>query len=275
MLNDGRFTSPVVSCEWLQKNHTLEHLIILDASVKKTDVPASEDYMPNSRYFDIKEKFSDTKDEFPNAFPSEEQFQYEAQQLGINENSLIVVYDDLGIYWSPRVWWLFKSFGFETIAVLDGGLPEWKRLNYETVASLTSKTWDIGNFKANYQPDKMRFFHHILEIARDENCGILDARSEERFKGIAPEPRAGLRSGTIPNSANLPYTKLLNGHCLKPKAELKSIFDAYNIGDKAITFSCGSGITACILALAADILDYKNMSVYDGSWTEYGTLTYE
>lgn len=275
MLNDGRFTSPIVSCEWLNEHRNLKHLVILDASVRKTDADASEGYIPNSRHFDIKERFSDSNDAFPNAFPSQEQFQYEARQLGINSNSLIVVYDNVGVYWSPRAWWLFKSFGFENVAVLDGGLPEWKRLNLESVASLAPKIWDKGNFKADYQPDKMRFFHHILEISKDETCSILDARSEERFKGIVPEPRVGLRSGTIPNSANLPYTNVLNGHCLKSEAELKLIFDAFSIEDKALTFSCGSGITACILALAAEIAGCKKLSVYDGSWTEYGTLTHE
>ncbi|MCD2258965.1 sulfurtransferase [Psychroserpens luteolus] len=273
MPNASRLVSTIVSCEWLFQNQHIEELVILDARVLKADDFTSQTYIPNSRYFDIKGKFSDQDDEFPNAFPSQEQFEREARNLGINNNSLIVVYDDKGIYWSPRVWWLFKSFGFNNIAVLDGGLPEWERHNYNTINSLAISHWEEGDFKAKFQQDKMRFFHHILNIARDENCGILDARSEDRFKGIAPEPRIGLRSGTIPNSGNLPYTKLLNGNCLRPEEELKAIFKSFDIANRSLTFSCGSGITACILALAADISGYQNISVYDGSWTEFGTLT--
>ncbi|MEH6536001.1 MAG: sulfurtransferase [Psychroserpens sp.] len=273
MLNNGRLVSPIVSCNWLNDNRNLEHVIILDARVKTTNVLTSEDYIPNSRYFDNKGKFSAINADFPNTIPSQDQFQYEAQQLGISKDSVIVVYDDKGLYWSPRVWWLFKTFGYDNVAVLDGGLPEWKRLNYETVSSLTTPTWKLGNFSAAYQPDHMRFFNHIAEISKNEHCILLDARSEERFKGLVPEPRVGLRSGTIPNSENLPYTNLLSGNCLKSKEELKSIFNTFKIEDKSLTFSCGSGITACILALAADILDYKKIAVYDGSWTEFGTLT--
>ncbi|WP_299335133.1 sulfurtransferase [uncultured Psychroserpens sp.] len=274
MPNINQLVSTVVSCHWLYKNRHLDDLVILDASVKKDKSDPSV-YIPNSRYFDIKGKFSDTTDEFPNAFPSIDQFQSEARKLGINNNSIIVVYDDKGIYWSPRVWWLFKCYGFDNIAVLDGGLPEWQRLDFQTVSDLSINTWQIGDFTAHFQSDKIRFFHHILDIARDKHCTILDARSTERFQGIVPEPRAGLRSGTIPNSSNLPYTELLDGYCLKSTEELRTIFDTFELQDKALTFSCGSGITACILALAAEILNYENLSVYDGSWTEFGTLTYE
>ena len=130
-----------------------------------------------------------------------------------------------------------------------------------------------GDFSATYDTAKMCYFDDIIEVAKDKHILILDARSEERFKGLAPEPRKGLRSGTIPNSENLPYTDLLSGHCLKSKQELKTIFKTFIIGEKSLTFSCGSGITACILALAAEISDYKQITVYDGSWTEFGTLT--
>ncbi|MBR9845838.1 MAG: sulfurtransferase [Algicola sp.] len=270
MPNGNPLVSTIVSCKWLYDNRHLEHLIILDASEHAS---ASEEHIPNSRYIDLKEKFSDTKAKFPNTIPSQHQFQEEAQQLGINDNSIIVVYDNKGIYWSPRVWWLFKAFGFKTIAVLDGGLPEWKRLGYETVASERENNWTTGHFSAVYDASKMCYFDDISELSKNEKVKILDARSEARFKCVAPEPRIGLRSGTIPNSENLPYTILLDGHCLKPKQELKRVFDTYKIEKKSLTFSCGSGITACILALAAEILDYKYISVYDGSWTEYGTLT--
>nr|WP_321225977.1 sulfurtransferase [uncultured Psychroserpens sp.] len=268
--------SQIVSVKWLHDNLDNEKLVILDATIRKVSDSisfSSEGWIPKTRYFDLKGKFSDTEAEFPTTVPSAEQFQQEARTLGINQDSIIVVYDTKGIYSSARVWWLFKAFGFDNVAVLDGGLPEWKKLNYKTVTSLETLNWSAGNFVANYHPEYMRFFNHISEISNNKDCLILDARSQDRFKSKVAEPREGLRSGTIPNSENLPYTDLLNGNCLKSKEELESIFNTFKIEDKSLTFSCGSGITACILALAATILDYKNISVYDGSWTEYGTLT--
>lgn len=272
MLKTSPLVSTTVSCHWLFENQDLEHLIILDAS-ELSNLSEDHDYIPNSRYFDIKGKFSAVNADFPNTIPSEQQFQDEARQLGINEDSVIIVYDDKGVYWSARVWWLFKTFGFENVAVLDGGLPEWKRLGYKTSPSLLENNWKTGNFSAVYDASKMCYFNDILEHSKNDKVKILDARSEARFKCLVPEPRKGLRRGTIPNSENLPYTNLLNGHVLKSKQELKAMFNSFNLGDKSLIFSCGSGITACILVLAAEISDYKKLTVYDGSWTEYGTLT--
>ncbi|WP_460218983.1 sulfurtransferase [Psychroserpens sp. MEBiC05023] len=272
MHRDGSFLPLIVSCEWLYNNQNLERLIILDTSVK-TEKSSGEDFIPNSRFFDIKGKFSDINAPFPNTIPSQKQFQDEARALGIDMDSLIVVYDDKGMYWSPRVRWLFKAFGFNNVAVLDGGLPKWKQSNYEIVHHLdVVDWWSRGNFIAAYQGGKMSYFDDIIDWSNNEDVIILDARSEDRFNCLAPEPRIGLRSGNIPNSKSLPYTRVLNGYCFKTKDELKNIFKSFEIGDKLLTFTCGSGITACIIALAAEISDYKKMSVYDGSWTEYGTL---
>ncbi|MFT5847006.1 sulfurtransferase [Psychroserpens sp.] len=268
--------SRLVSVEWLHENLKNDNLVILDATIRKVSksvIFSSEKWIPKTRYFDLKGKFSDTEAEFPTTLPSIDQFQKEARALGVNQDSIIVVYDTKGIYSSPRVWWLFKTFGFENVAVLDGGLPEWKQLNYKTVTSLDTPSWSDGDFIASYKPQNIRFFNAISEISTDEDCLILDARSAQRFQGEIEEPRAGLRSGTIPNSENLPYTDLLDRYCLKSKEDLKSIFNTFKLENKSLTFSCGSGITACILALAADILNYNELSVYDGSWTEYGTLT--
>jgi thiosulfate/3-mercaptopyruvate sulfurtransferase len=272
----GSDKTQIVSAEWLYENLDNDKLFVLDATIKKVSDStsfSSEEWIPKTRYFDLKGKFSETEAEFPTTLPTQEQFQREARDLGVNRNSTIVVYDTKGIYSSARVWWLFRTFGFENVSVLDGGLPEWKRLNYKVITSLGTPNWNVGNFSAVYHPKNMCFFEAITEISTNKKCLILDARSAERFQSIVPEPRVGLRRGTIPNSENLPYTNLLNGNCLKSKEELKSIFNIFKIEDKSLTFTCGSGITACILALAAHILDYKEITVYDGSWTEYGTLT--
>lgn len=276
MSSELNFTSPLVSVEWLNENLNTENLIILDASIPKVTSNASDEnnqQIPSARFFDLKNRFSDVSVIFPNTCPSAEQFQKEARLLGINNNSLIVVYDDLGIYSAPRTWWLFKTFGFKNVAVLDGGLPAWIANGYDVVEKENFNAIE-GNFVAKTNSNVMYFFEDIQKITLDNTCQIIDARSKNRFLGLEPEPRKGLRSGQIPNSKNLFYKNLLkeNGLMKSPK-QLKEIFNNYLIPEKQAVFSCGSGITACILALGAELAGYTNLCVYDGSWTEYGSLT--
>jgi thiosulfate/3-mercaptopyruvate sulfurtransferase len=271
MLTINNFKPPLVSVEWLNKNIDASNLILLDATINKVidDVSIR---IPKARFFDIKQKFSDVAAPFPSTSPSREQFEKEARKLGINTDSILVVYDDKGIYSSARVWWLFKTFGFNTIAVLDGGLPEWKNQNFKVV-NYNHETYSLGDFEAEYHPDLMTDFKGIRAFSNDSETLVIDARSEDRFKCLVDEPRAGLRRGTIPNSKNLPYTSLLNGYKLKSKEELSIIFNNLVEDKPKIVFSCGSGNTACILALAATLCNFNNLIVYDGSWTEYGSLT--
>lgn len=277
MENDSQF-GPLVSVEWLHNHLNDNNLIIFDASMDKVtinDNSPEELQIPNAQFFDIKHVFSDTSKPFPNTIPSEAQFTKEAQKLGVDSDSKIVVYDDKGIYSSARVWYLFKAFGFNNIAVLDGGLPEWKEANYPLEAKQEYNK-PKGNFEAKYNPETFKFFDDIQESSKNLNLLIIDARSENRFKGLVPEPRKGLRSGIIPNSVNIPFSRLLeNGHRFKKKEYIKKEFDAMNAHGKHLVFSCGSGITACVLALGAELIGKTNTSVYDGSWTEYGTLTTE
>ncbi|WP_242204288.1 sulfurtransferase [Aestuariivivens insulae] len=261
---------PIVSVGWLYDNRSAENLVILDGTMNKV-FDASQNQIVNARYFDIKNKFSNTSDPFPNAFPSTEQFEREARALGIKNDSAIVVYDDQGIYSSARVWWLFKTFGYHSVAVLSGGFPAWQESGYpiEPMKPYQGKT---GNFKANLQLGTMKFFNDVKYISKDQSHKIIDARSAARFNSEEPEPRAGLRSGTIPNSVNLPFKKLLDNGLLKPKEDLQGLFSELADTNEPLVFSCGSGITACILALGAEISGYKHISVYDGSWTEWGTL---
>lgn len=261
---------PIVSVEWLHNRMNADNLVILDGTINKV-FDASQSQIPNSRFFDIKHKFSDTTNAFPSAFPSAEQFQREARTLGININSAIVVYDDKGIYSSARVWWLFKAFGHNNIAVLNGGFPAWLNAGYPT-QSMTFYEGNQGNFTANLQPETMKFFNDVVDISKNNTHKIVDARSAGRFNSVEPEPRAGLRMGTIPNSVNLPFEDLLADGLLRPKADLEVRFRKVAHTEDDIVFSCGSGITACVLALGAEISGYKNISVYDGSWTEWGTL---
>ncbi|MDY7393814.1 sulfurtransferase [Aureibaculum sp. 2210JD6-5] len=271
-----QITKPLVSVEWLYKNRLAPNLVILDATIPKVGQKETElsrnDGIENVRFFDIKNVFSNNKAPFPNTLVSPKIFEIEARKLGINKNSAIVVYDQHGIYSSPRAWWLFKTMGHKNIAVLDGGLPAWKNAGYPC-EKIKAYKGELGNFKSNYQPSYIYDYRKVLDAISDNNKLILDARSDDRFKGLRPEPRAGLRSGHIPNSKNLPYNKLLNDEKMLPKKDLTRKFDSLITGRKPqIIFSCGSGITACILALGAEVAGYKNLAVYDGSWTEWGSL---
>lgn len=267
--------SPLVTVDWLYKHLEAENLVILDATIPKfvrTSIEDNLGYIPNSLFFDIKKKFSNISADFPNTIPTSKQFQSEARELGINSNSCIIVYDAHGIYSSPRAWWLFKYFGHTNIAVLDGGLPEWMSKKYATQKKYSSPQAK-GDFIADIKEELFTNFSGVNRFSKIEDTLIFDARSFERFRGEVPEPRKGLRSGIIPNSVNLPYTKLLNGHTLKSEEELKSVFETFANNRERFVFSCGSGVTACNLALGASVVGYKNLVVYDGSWTEYGTLT--
>lgn len=263
--------SNLVSVDWLNENKDVVNLIVLDATINKlTD--SNSVRIAKARFFDIKQKFSNISAIFPSTLPSKEQFKKEARLLGINQNSIIVIYDDKGIYSSARAWWLFKTFGFKNVAVLDGGMPEWQLKGFE-IEKYIDETYPQGNFEAVCNSELMTDFKGVNAYSQNSEALIIDARSEARFACLVDEPREGLRRGTIPNSVNLPYTYLFNGNILKSKAELSVIFNNLVEDKTKLVFSCGSGITACILALAASLCDYKNLVVYDGSWTEYGTLT--
>ncbi len=263
--------SPIISVEWLNSHLYAADLVVLDGTINK-EFDSLQQQIPSSRIFDIKNKFSDISNEFPSAFPSSKQFQKEARALGINNDSAIVVSDDKGIYSSARVWWMFKAFGFNNVAILNGGFPAWIKAGYST-ETMSLYSGDKGNFTANSQPNRVRFFEDVKTASENKTHIIIDARSSERFNCEIPEPREGLRMGTIPNSKNLPFTNFLEDGFFKPKVDLEKALYMHADKNDPIIFSCGSGITACILALGAEISGYKNVSVYDGSWTEWGSLT--
>lgn len=268
--------NPIVTVAWLKDNLDAPGVVILNATIPNSseisDIETGERLIPHTRFFDIKNKFSDVSASFPSTFPSVGQFEQEAQLLGINKDSTIVVYDDKGIYSSARAWWLFRAFGHPNVVVLDGGLPEWRKCN-ATTEPYQPYNGKKGDFRAVLDKNHMTFFEDIKATSQNKSELIIDARNEKRFKCLVDEPKAGLRRGTIPNSINLPFENLLQGNCLKTTDELKQIFNAVAKPSDNIIFSCGSGITACILALGATLVGYNNLSVYDGSWTEYGSLT--
>ena len=200
--------------------------------------------------------------------PSPEYFSKEVQKLGINNESTIVIYDHYGIYSSPRAWWLFKVMGHKNVAVLNGGFPAWNKVQLP-IDDKKSYDGPLGNFKANFQSHLISNADDVLKSLQQDDISILDARSAGRFNGTEPEPRAHLRGGHIPGSGNLPIAKIIKDGKMLSTAELKEIYTGFDLKEKLI-LSCGSGITACVIALGAEMAGHHNKSVYDGSWTEWG-----
>jgi len=264
----------IVSSQWLKSHLNDENIVILDATQEEKRLKVFSKFqnlqIKGSRYFDIKNDFSDTSSRFPNTFPREVQFEKSCRKLGINTNSIIVVYDALGVFSSPRVWWLFKTFGHEQIYVLDGGLPDWVRNGFLTEL-FQKNNFKKGNFKAKLNSGNIWFFKDIKTNVKNNKALVLDARSKERFQSLVAETREDLRSGNIPNSVNLPYTDVLNNGKFKSKTALEEIFATFD-QSKSFVFSCGSGITACILLMANELIYDNKKVIYDGSWTEFGTL---
>ncbi|MFV0171565.1 sulfurtransferase [Empedobacter falsenii] len=266
------FNSPIISTQELHDKLHLKNLIILDCTIDKVGKSIKDQELkliPNSIFFDLEGKFSDHSSQFPHTLVDEEIFTKEAQNLGINQDSIIVCYDRWGVYSSPRVWWMFKAMGYNEIYVLDGGLPVWIDNNFVTTSIYFQSTVK-GNFIADFQFNWFADTQVMLNAINDDSKMILDARSEGRFKGTSPEPRQGLRSGHIPTSKNLFFENVLADTTYKSKEELKAIFEKLTDSSKENIFTCGSGITASILALASTIAGYENIKVYDGSWSEWG-----
>jgi len=267
--------SELVSVEWLKENIDNQDLVLLDVSIKKVTGSKSSEFdsvtIENARYFDLKGKFTDKSSPFPNTFPSPIQFETECQKLGINSNSKIVVFDNLGIYSSPRVWWMFKTMGHEDVHVLNGGLPEWIKKGYK-VKEKKTELYESGNFKAHLQKQNVKYYQDILDNVTSKSFTVVDARSEGRFKGIDEEPRKHLKSGSIPNSINIPYQEVLDNGKFKSEKELRELFQDKTFETDELVYSCGSGLTACIVMLASEIVFKKGRNVYDGSWSEWAEL---
>ena len=268
--------SSVVSTGWLDNEMGASDLVLLDSSVPPV-VPGyfsiNRDgefaVIPGAQRFDYDQVVCKPNTTLPHMLPEPELFEEEVRKLGINNTSTVIVYDDVGLYASPRAWWMFKAMGHDKVAVLDGGLPKWLSEKKEVSEKFSEPS--PGNFVAELDESLFCDFEVVLQGLDRPNCAVLDARSEFRFKGLESEPRPGVRSGHMPNAINLPFSKVLNGGLLKSEQELREIFASLvSENQEKIITSCGSGITACILTLAADVAGFRDLSVYDGSWAEWG-----
>ncbi|AVI62119.1 sulfurtransferase [Halomonas sp. GFAJ-1] len=273
--------SPLVTTQWLQDNLNNERLVLIDASMatvigKEPIVYDRPIWIPGSRQIDLEGVLCDTESSQTHAFPTEEQVTKEAQRLGITAESLVVLYDNQGIYSAPRAWWIFRAMGVQHVFVLDGGLPQWLAEKRDVVSTIAETTATPSQFVANLDHRWVRNSAYVLQHLDDSQVTVVDARSRSRFLAQVPEPRPGVRSGHIPNSHNLPFTEVLEGHRFKPVSELKALFvtlapPLHSNSEPQLVFSCGSGITACIILLAAELAGYHQLSLYDGSWADWGS----
>lgn len=265
----------LVSTEWLAEHLKDPDLRILDASwyLPEAGRNARQEYdeghIPGARFFDIDE-ISDSRSDLPHMAPRSEKFTSRMRALGVGDGHQVVVYDGAGLLSAPRVWWLFRLMGQQNVAVLDGGLPKWKAEGHE-IEDMPPIVRD-RHITVRFQNHLVRDVTQVSAASKIKDHAIVDARAGNRFRGEAPEPREGLRAGHIPGSRSLPYTELLNDDkTMKSPDECRQIFEAAGVDlDKPIITSCGSGVTAAVLALALERMGHKHWSLYDGSWAEWG-----
>ncbi|NQY64093.1 MAG: sulfurtransferase [Alteromonadaceae bacterium] len=268
-----------------QQLHAILHtgdLVVLDASIGpvgkmvKPNQVWPNTIIPTAKFFDLEGNFSDLISEFSHTMPSAEQFIEEARQLGINNTSQIVVYDCYGIFSSARAWWMFKAMGHKHVAVLQGGLPQWITQGYKIEqAQECSGHKSIvkpGNFEGKYHKQYFSDKFDVQAALAAKQSAVIDARAMLRFYGQMAEPRKGIRSGHMPGAINLPYTELLLSGRFVSREQLVDLFSGKVNSADSLIMTCGSGVTACVLALAADLCGYRSISVYDGSWSEWGKL---
>ncbi|MBS0361151.1 MAG: 3-mercaptopyruvate sulfurtransferase [Proteobacteria bacterium] len=266
----------LVSTEWLAAHLADSNLVILDgswhlpASGRHGSAEYETAHIPGALFFDI-DAVADTGDPLPHMLPTPEHFAAMVGAMGIGDGDRIVVYDSLGLFSAPRVWWTFKVMGARDVVILDGGLPKWQAEG-RPVESGPARQRPARVFHPRFDPDAVR---NLAAVRANLDTGafqLVDARPAARFRGEAPEPRAGLRSGHMPGALNLPWSGLINPDgTMKSGGELRAAFLAADVDlDGPIVTSCGSGVSAALLALALARLGREDVAVYDGSWTEWG-----
>ncbi|MDC0658655.1 3-mercaptopyruvate sulfurtransferase [Leisingera sp. SS27] len=267
----------LVSTDWLAAHLKDPDLRVLDASwyLPQQERDAKAEYeaahIPGARFFDIDE-ISDNRSDLPHMVPPVEKFMSKLRAMGVGDGHQVVVYDGAGLFSAARVWWLFRLMGQTNVAVLDGGFPKWQAEGHP-VEDLPPVIRD-RHMTVRVQNHMVRDVTQVSAAAKLGDHEIIDARSAERFRGDAPEPREGLRAGHIPGSRNVPFGQVLNDDgTMKDAAGIRAAFEAAgaDLSKPAIT-SCGSGVTAAILSLALERIGKADHSLYDGSWVEWGAF---
>ena len=266
----------IVGTDWLDAHLHDADVRIVDATFLLPPTPrdARAEYaaahIPGAVFFDI-EGISDHSTALPHMLPSAEAFAVAVGALGIGNAHHVVLYDNATMAGAARVWWTFRAFGHARVSVLDGGLPKWRREGRALTAIPTAVS--ALPFRATLQPARVRSRADILANLAAPSAWVVDARSAGRFAGRDPEPRPGLRGGHIPGALNVPFGSLLDSatQTYLPREQLRAVFAAAGLPEDApVITSCGSGVTASVLALALHHIGRGDVAVYDGSWAEWG-----
>src|SRR5437868_3121519 len=249
----------LVSTDWLNRRLDEPNVIVLDGSYylanAKRDAGAEylAGHIPGARRFDV-DAISDHSNPLPHMLPSPEQFARDVGALGIGDGITIVLYDGLGLYGAARVWWTFRVFGSENVRVLDGGMPKWKAEG-RPLETGPAKPRAPKTFTPKFNRAMVASIDDVQKVLLAKTAQVVDARAADRFRGEAPEPRAGLRGGHMPGSFNVPFAEVLHNGRLKSHDEIAAAFKQAGVDlDKPVVTSCGSGVTAAILTFAADAL---------------------
>lgn len=267
----------IVSTDWLEEHLEAPDIRIIDSSwyfpheKRNAEQEFMESHIPGACFFDI-DKIKDDQTDLPHMLPPSEMFNSTMRKLGVGDGHKVVIYDGFGMRSAARLWWMFKVFGYSDVVVLDGGFPKWIKEDRLITADLTAR--EIRHLTIFEDKSIVVDSDDVLRATKLNHCSIIDARSEGRFLGKEPEPRSGLRSGSIESSINVPYETLLNDDfTFKKKKEILDIFSQKGVVfNNYIITTCGSGVTAAVLYLALDEIGCTKISLYDGSWAEWGKI---
>lgn len=271
-------TDALVTTAWLADHLDDPTVVVLDGTYhlptagRDADAEFPEGHIPGAQRFDI-DKVCDPDDPLPHMVPTAEAFAAAAAALGISNDAMVVVYDVYGLQSAARTWWMFRLFGHDKVAVLDGGMPKWTAEG-RALETGAAKARPAADFRATLRPELVKSRADVLAAVADDGVQIVDARPAGRFTGDEPEPRPGMRSGHIPGSRSIPVGTLLaqdTKEVLAPEALAARFSEAGLDPAKPTISSCGSGVTACVIALAAHRLGHPDMAVYDGSWSDWGS----
>lgn len=267
--------SPFVTTDWLAAHLDDPQVVVLDGSWHMPNAArnAQADYLaghiPGAVFFDI-DGVADNTTDLPHMLPSPHDFARMVGALGIADTMTIVIYDELGLFSAPRVWWTFRTMGAKDVRILSGGGPKWRAERRPTETGLVTRPRQI--FETSFDARRVTDFQTVRDRSADSAAQIVDARPAPRFHGEVAEPRPGLRSGHIPGSLNVPVSLLTDAGQIKPNPDLQQLFADRGIDlAQPIITSCGSGITASTLALALHLAGARDVALYDGSWAEWGS----
>ncbi len=262
-----------VSTKWLAEHLAAPDLFVIDATWHLPTLGRDpyaeflEAHIPGAVHFDI-DKICDTGSTLPHMLPEPIAFSSAMRALGLGDGMRVVVYDSYGLFSAPRVWWTLRTFGVSDVFVLDGGLPAWKAQGLPLEDGPTRK--QPRHFTARLDHGAVADIDDVKK-ALATGVQVVDARAADRFRGEAPEPRPGLKSGHMPGARNLPWTDLIDDGRLKPSAALIAAFEQAGVDvGKPVLTTCGSGVSAAILSLALESIATRPAPIYDGSWSEWG-----